>query len=262
MSAPGVIPWLAVLIALLASGGLGWWLAARRGRAAQQIADLFEQQLASAQRSLDERDSRLATQAQELRTLRHESDGAQRRLAAAGVDVTAARQRAGELESLTLQLRDRDSQLQRLNADLDAIHDYYSAEIGELRRKLGDNDALRTQLARTEQQLRALDARLALVQRDKDLAIATLSTRLAELESQASASVPRAVEPEHRSIEPAQLSIDAESATPRDQRVRELEHDTARLRQRIMQLDALHAVVQQRDQDIERLKNQIEELRK
>lgn len=241
-------------VALLGGAVIGVVLRALLGRSEKQITDLYEQQLEEIRRSVADRDARLLTVESELLKRRAELDAARRSLASAESELESSRLRHTELEHLPGMLYERESQLSTLGADLELMRSSHATEVGSLRRKLGDADALRTQLARSEQQLRSLDQKLALVQRSKDEAIASLSTRLAELET-------LALQPPQRDQpHAAAASTPTAPTAPPYARIRELEQDLARLRQRVVQLEPLIGTVQQRDEEIARLNKQISEM--
>lgn len=250
----GVAPPLAMLLALLAGLALGVWLRRRGARDVDQITDLYEQRLRESANTLAERDARLNAATQELASLRGEREHDRRNLADAEVLVSQLRSNVAETQALPRLLQERERQIALLQDDMDAMRTDYATEVAELRRRLGDADQLRTQLARYEQQLRTLDARLALVQRDKDQVIAECGARIAELEplAQRAAAAPPQTSPP--SPQP-QAATDEEPAGSR----RELERDLARLRQRIMQLENLYTIIQDRDGEILQLKQQLTE---
>lgn len=238
-------------LALLGGAVIGVALRALLGRSEKQITDLYELQLEEVRRSVADRDARLLTVESELLKRRAELDATRRSLAAAQSELASSRLRNNELEPLPGMLYERESQLAILGADLELMRSSHASEVGNLRRKLGDADALRTRLARSEQQLRSLDQKLALVQRGKDDAIASLSTRLAELETLAR-------RPPQRDVPAA--AAPRTPATPTEApyaHIRELEQDLARLRRRVVQLEPLFGTVQQRDDEIARLNKQI-----
>ncbi len=267
MSAFGVASPLPLLLALLAGFALGAWLRRRSGPDAERITELYEHRLQENSQNIAERDARLAVVTQEVQALRAEQQQDRRSLADTEVLVTQLRHSLAQTQALPRQLLEREQQLAQAHDDMDAMRADYAAEVAELRRRLGDADALRTQLARYEQQLRTLDARLALVQRDKDQAIAEFATRIAELEPlaqrAAEANAKAHAEAHAAATAPASTAADAPAAadaaaTPGS--LRELERDLARLRQRILQLESLHVVIQDRDAQILQLKRQLTEL--
>lgn len=234
--------WLPLLAISLAAGLIILGVTKRYRRRDTEIENLYEHQLQESRRSLKDRDARLATHEQELQRLRAEQLSTRRNLANAELDMGKARQRLAELEPLLARVHDSESRLGLLSADLESARSAHATEIGDLRRKLTDADALRSQLAQSQQQLRTLDERLATVQRDKDQALASFSTRIAKL------------------AQSAPLAELAPQLQARTRRVRELENDLARLRQRIVQLESLHGEVQARDAQIADLKLQLESL--
>lgn len=255
MFALGLVSWLSLLLVLLACVALGALLWRMRGRDSEQIVTLIESRLEEGQRMLAEKDARLGALNAELSQSLATSEQDHRRLAerVAENDALIEKLRQGLTHDQTLQtqLQQREHKINLLHGDMDRLRADYAMEVAQLRQRLGNADALRTQLTRYQQQLHSMDARLALVQRDKDQAIAECATRIAELEGVA-VDTPAAATP----APAADISAPASVAAEPPGSVRELERDLARLRQRVLQLEGLHAVIQDRDRQIAHLRQQ------
>ena len=235
---------------------LGVLLQRRHKTDTEQIMELYEKQLDEARHGICERDNQLAARSQELRMLQAEFASTRRSLVSAEALAGQLRQSVAESQFLPGKIQERDIQLAQLHSDTDAMRADYASEVADLRRRLGDADAQRTQLARYQQQLHTLDARLASVQRDKEQAIVDIATRLAELEPPIQRPISAVAPIATPALVPALLAEPVPPPATADTPVRELERDLARLRQRILQLEGLHLVIQNRDYQIEQLKKQ------
>lgn len=266
-------------------------LAANASR--KRLAELQDEQLQRVQQQLSERSSRVTAVELRSAELQRERDELKRASDRATTDVDSLRRQVAALEPLTEQLHERDLRLGALDARAAEQRKSLESELHAARQlametqrnadsQLGE---VRSQLQQAQERIRSLmlheqqrSQELAEPSRENVAELARLRSKVAELEPLARAAldwqvrhdiaVSKLGEAEQdrdfqrrrtRELEARVTQLDdADSQrngqlAAREHRIRELEFDLARLRQRVLELEHLRGEVQEHERRIAEL---------
>lgn len=259
----------------------------------RRLIENHDEQVQRLQQQLTDRSARVTEVEVRGAELQRERDELKRAAERLESESTALRRQVAALEPLSVQLHERDQRLSALDARAAEQRQSLEQELLLARQQIGDGQQhTDTELKQLRQQLQQAHSRtqsllaqqqdrsqaLAEQPRERDVDLARLRSKVAELEPLARAAldwqarhdiaVNKLGEAEQdrdflrrraRELETRIAKLDDGAShrdaqlTAREARVRELEFDLARLRQRVMELEHLRGELQQHERRIAEL---------
>ncbi len=256
---------LTMLGGLLLGLGLRGFFAVRRER---QLAAEHDQGLESAHSLLTERAARVTTVEHQLNDMQIAYDEARVGLEHAKSDIGALRMRIADLEPQAQRLFESQSNLRTLQSSWEGERADLLRQLAALNDRSLASEQTASKLDETRNHLRLAESRYFTLQSEYDHKVSLLDRTLREYEAKYQIDMGKLLsriaelEPQARTATDWQArhdilqsrAVDNNSIRAqllaREQRIRELENDLARLRLRVLELEPLHGELQIRDQKL------------